>query len=183
METDFCAWRPQAGTGTAGRKSQSLWGFLCTLGAHVEGMSRILRETEGRVVSNSWLVEQRGFELRTSLRFDRELTASSKARHLTLGRSRLSKFAGTIAVRVAPAFPDISGGCLRRFCLAVVSRDFFRHRRLFAPLCLWRPNLFSWQPKGGGGSRDRFAPLARATRGAGRYTGPVVRLLIVSIRR
>ena len=64
-EKKFCAWRLPAGAAALGRKSKSLQDFLCTLGAQVSDMSRISRKTENRAISRSWVVELRGFELRT----------------------------------------------------------------------------------------------------------------------
>ena len=61
-EREFCARRPEAGTAAKGRISQSLWDFLCTLGAHVSDMSGTFGETENRAISTSWVVEQGGFE-------------------------------------------------------------------------------------------------------------------------
>ena len=66
VEKEFCAWRLEAGAAAAGRKSPSLWDFLCTPGAQVPDMSRIFRETENRVISTSYVVELRGFEPLTS---------------------------------------------------------------------------------------------------------------------
>ena len=65
-EREFCTRRPEAGIAAKGLISQSLWDFLCTLGAHVSDMSGTLRETESPAVSISWLVELRGFEPLTS---------------------------------------------------------------------------------------------------------------------
>src|SRR5271165_1325626 len=61
-EKEFGAWRPEAGVAAAGRKSQSLWDFLCTPGAQVPDMPRIFRKTVNRVISMGWLVERREFE-------------------------------------------------------------------------------------------------------------------------
>ena len=52
-EREFCARRPEAGTAAKGRISQSLWDFLCTLGAHVSDMSETFRETENHAISIS----------------------------------------------------------------------------------------------------------------------------------
>ena len=66
-EREFCAWRTEAGTAAKGRISQSLWDFLCTLGAHVSDMSGTFRETENRAISTNGLVEPDGIEPTTSL--------------------------------------------------------------------------------------------------------------------
>ena len=55
-EREFCARRPEAGTAAKGRISQSLWDFLCTLGAHIPDMSGTFGETENRAMSISWVV-------------------------------------------------------------------------------------------------------------------------------
>ena len=65
-ETEFCTRRPEAGTAAAGRKSQSPWGLLCAPRMQVPDMTWIFRETENHVISNSCVVELRGFEPLTS---------------------------------------------------------------------------------------------------------------------
>src|SRR5271166_2324507 len=63
-ETESCPWRLEAGNAATGRKSQSLWAFLCPHGAHVPDISGTFRETKKRAISMSWLVERRGFKPR-----------------------------------------------------------------------------------------------------------------------
>ena len=60
-EKELGARRPEAAAAAAGRKSQSIWGFLCAPGAQVPDMSRTFRETDNPVISTGWLVELRGF--------------------------------------------------------------------------------------------------------------------------
>ena len=65
-EREFCARRPETG-GRYRRQRPNISVFLCTLGAHVSDMSGTFIETENPAISISWVVEQRGVELRTSL--------------------------------------------------------------------------------------------------------------------
>jgi hypothetical protein len=117
-ETDSCARRPGTGIAAAGRRSQSLWGSLCTLDAQVTDMSRIIREIENGAISMSWVVEQRGFELRTlrdAFVYVRHLPRSSRTK-VVVSETSAVELANAASVfrrspsRYAPANPARRSG-------------------------------------------------------------------------